>query len=148
MTINWDPFKDLVSLQQRMNVLFEDTLARSRGYGNSLPTGTWSPAVDIFETEDTVIIQAELPGVSRETISVEVKDNTLSIRGERRFDKRAHQENVHRMERSYGPFQRSFTLPNTVHHDEIQARFQEGILEIIIPKTAKSTTRSIQVDVK
>jgi len=148
MTVEWDPFKDLVSIQQRMNALFEDTLARSKTFGPSLPKGPWSPPVDIFETEESVIIQAELPGIARENISVEVRDNTLSIKGEKRFDKRMHQENVHRLERFRGPFQRTFTLPDTVRYDKIRARLQDGILEIVLPKTVRGASRSIQVEVE
>lgn len=147
--VRWlDPFRDLSSIQDRMNQIFEDALARSRGREEGLRTGMWTPAVDIYENSDFVVVKAELPGVEKDRISVEVKDGILSLRGERKFEKEVKEESYHRIERSYGSFQRSFSLPVSVDQDQVTARFEDGILEVKLPKKEKAKPKQIQVDVK
>lgn len=147
--VRWlDPFRDLSSIQERMNQIFEDALARSRGREEGLRTGMWTPAVDIYENSDFVVVKAELPGVEKDRISVEVKDGILSLRGERKFEKEVKEESYHRIERSYGSFQRSFSLPVSVDQDQVTARFEDGILEVKLPKKEKAKPKQIQVDVK
>jgi len=147
--VRWlDPFRDLSAIQERMNQIFEDALARSRGREEGLGTGMWTPAVDIFENNDFVVVKAELPGVERNLISVEVKDGILSLRGERKFEKEVKEESYHRIERSYGRFQRSFSLPVSVDQDRVTARFEDGVLEVKLPKKEKAKPKQIQVDVK
>ena len=148
--VRWlDPFRDLSSIQERMNQIFEDALARrSRGREEGLRTGMWTPAVDIYENSDFVVVKAELPGVEKNQISVEVKDGILSLRGERKFEKEVKEESFHRIERSYGSFQRSFSLPVSVDQDQVTARFEDGVLEVKLPKKEKAKPKQIQVDVK
>jgi HSP20 family protein len=147
--VRWlDPFRDLSAIQERMNQIFEDALARSRGREEGLRTGMWTPAVDIYENSDFVVVKAELPGVEKNRISVEVKDGILSLRGERKFEKEVKEESYHRIERSYGSFQRSFSLPVSVDQDQVTARFENGVLEVKLPKKEKAKPKQIQVDVK
>jgi HSP20 family protein len=147
--VRWlDPFRDLSAIQERMNQIFEDALARSRGREEGLRTGMWTPAVDIYENNDFVVVKAELPGVEKNLISVEVKDGILSLRGERKFEKEVKEESYHRIERSYGSFQRSFSLPVSVDQNKVTAQFNDGVLEVKLPKKEKAKPKQIQVDVK
>src|SRR3970040_2047391 len=110
--VRWlDPFRDLSAIQERMNRIFEDALARPRGREEGLRTGMWTPAVDIYENNDSVVVKAELPGVERDQISVEVKDGILTLRGERKFEKEVKEERYTRSELSCGNFKRSFSVP-------------------------------------
>ncbi len=147
--VRWDPLRDLVALQDRMNRLFEDSLARTRGRGGEegLVTGAWTPPVDIYETDDAIVLKAELPGIDRKDIQLEVRDGVLTLKGERRFEKEVKEENYHRIERAYGSFARSFTLPNTVQPDKVRARFKDGVLEVTLPKAEESRPRQIKVEV-
>lgn len=147
--VRWlDPFRDLPAIQERMNQIFEDALARSRGRDEGLRTGMWTPAVDIYETNDSVVVKAELPGVDKDQIAVEVKDGILSLRGERKFEKEVKEESYHRIERSYGGFQRSFSLPVSVDPNKVTARFKDGVLEVNLPKKEQAKPKQIQVDVQ
>ncbi|MDH3973254.1 MAG: Hsp20/alpha crystallin family protein [Deltaproteobacteria bacterium] len=145
--VKWDPFKDMITLRDRMDRLFEDSLARLRGGEDDMGHSAWAPAVDIYETADTLVIKAEIPGVEKEDISVEVKENALYLKGERKFEKEVKEENYHRMERSYGSFKRIFQLPTSVDEDKIKANFKDGVLEINIPKAEETKTKQINVDV-
>lgn len=144
--VKWEPFRDLVGLQERMNRLFEESLGRAESR-EEITQGTWLPAVDIYETAEAIVLQVDLPGLIREDIQVEIKNNALSLSGERRFQKDVKQENYHRIERAYGPFSRSFALPSSVEPDKIKARFSNGVLEITVPKQEKAKPRQIKVDV-
>lgn len=145
--VKWDPFRDLLSIQDRMNRLFEQTLSRSRSE-EGIAASTWTPAVDIYETPETIVLKAELPGLSREDIEIQIRDNALTLKGERRFAKDVQQENYLRIERAYGAFQRSFTLPATIHQDKIRAVFRDGVLELTLPKAEDSKPKRISVDVR
>ncbi len=145
--IRWDPFREMSGLQERMNRLFSDIRSRSPFGEEELAQGAWIPAVDIFETNDSIVLKAELPGVKKEEIGVEVKDNTLTLKGEKKFEKEVKEENYHRIERSYGSFQRAFTLPNTVQPENVRAKFKDGILEITLPKHEEARPKQIKVDV-
>ncbi|MGH7362333.1 MAG: Hsp20/alpha crystallin family protein [Candidatus Methylomirabilales bacterium] len=145
--VRWDPFRDLISIQDRMNRLFEQTLARTREE-EGIAASTWMPAVDIYETPDHVVMKAELPGLTREDIEINVRDNTLSLRGQRKFEKDVKEENYLRIERAYGSFQRSFTLPVTIQQDKIKAVFRDGVLELTLPKAEEARPQQIKIDVK
>jgi HSP20 family protein len=145
--VKWDPFRDLISIQDRMNRLFEQTLSRSRGE-EGITAATWTPAVDIYETVDTIVMKAELPGLTREDIDIQIEDNTLILRGERRFAKDVQQENYLRIERAYGSFHRTFTLPATIQQEEIRAVFRDGVLELILPKTEGAKPKRISIEVR
>ena len=144
----WDPLRDLSGIQDKMNQLFEDTFSRTRGRDETLGKGMWTPAVDIFETEEAVMVKAEIPGVERDQIAVEIKDGILTLHGERKFEKEVKEENYHRIERAYGTFHRSFSLPSSVEQDRISAKFKEGVLEVTLPKKERAKPKQIKVDVK
>lgn len=145
--IRWDPFREMSSLQERMNRLFSEVLARSPIGEEEISRGAWVPAVDIFETPESIVLKAELPGITKDDIFVEVKDNTLSLKGEKKFEKEVKEEHYHRVERSYGSFQRAFTLPSTVQQDKVKAKFKDGILEIVLPKVEEAKPKQIKVEV-
>ena len=132
--VRWDPFRDLMTLQERMNEMFDRTLRRRGDEEEGLAPRAWAPAVDIYETDEKMVIKVELPGLKKEDIDIEVRDSTLTLKGERKFEKEIKRESYHRVERAYGSFQRSFTLPSTVKQEAIEASFKEGILEISLPK--------------
>ena len=140
----WDPFRDLNVLQDRMNRLFENA---GRGWTAEEPaaTTTWSPAVDIFETEGEIVVKAELPGIDRKDIVLHMENNVLTLRGERRLEKETKEENYHRIERSYGGFSRSFTIPTTVDEQNIRADYKDGILKIVLPKKEQVKPKQIKI---
>lgn len=139
-----DPFRDLAVLQDRMSRLFGDSYgAREEGV-----LSTWVPAVDIFENEKKeLVLKAELPDLAREDVAVTVENNTLTIRGERKFDAEVKKEQYHRIERAYGNFSRSFSLPTTVETGKIAAEFKHGVLTIRLPFREEAKPRSITIEV-
>jgi HSP20 family protein len=145
--IRWDPFREMSSLQERMTRLMSDFRTRTPWAEEEMAQGAWVPAVDIYETKDAIVLNVELPGVSKEEISLEVKDNTLTLRGEKKMEKDVKEESYHRMERTYGSFMRAFTLPSTVQQEKVKARFKDGILEVSIPKAEEARPKQIKVDV-
>ena len=145
--IRWDPFREMSSLQERMNRLLFDYRTRTPFGEEEMAQGAWIPAVDIYETTDSIVLNVELPGVTKEDISLEVKDSTLTIRGEKKLEKDVSEENFHRMERTYGSFTRAFTLPSTVQQDKVKAKFRDGILEVRLPKAEEAKPKQIKVDV-
>jgi HSP20 family protein len=140
----FDPFRDLAVLQDRVNRLFGDAYgAREEGV-----LSNWVPAVDIFENEKKeLVLKAELPEVKKEDVSVTVENNTLTLSGERKFDSEVKKEHYHRIERSYGSFSRSFSLPATVDTGKIGAEFKNGVLTVRLPFREEAKPRSINVDV-
>lgn len=145
--IRWDPFREMSALQERMNRLFSDVRAQAPVRGEEIVQGAWVPAVDIFETNEAIVLKAELPGITAQDISVEVKDNTLTLKGEKKFEKEVKEENYHRVERSYGSFQRAFTLPGTIHQEKVKAKFKDGILEITLPKVEEAKPKQVKVEI-
>lgn len=144
--IRWtDPFRDITTLQDRMNQLFGNFLERGQGREEVLGTGIWMPAVDIYETKDAICVRAEIPGVDKDAIGVEVKDGVLTLRGERKFEKEVKEENYHRIERSYGNFHRSFTLPSSVDGEKVTARMQDGVLHVDLPKKEQAKPKQIKI---
>jgi len=142
--IRWDPFRDLVTLREKMNRLFEETFT-GRGEKKDLVSGTWSPSVDIYETENAMVLTAEVPGMKEDEIEIKIEDNTLILQGERKFEKETKEENYHRIERSYGSFYRSFTLPNSIDQDKIQAVHENGVLKITMPKRPELKPKKVKV---
>lgn len=145
--IRWDPFQEMSALQESMNRLFSDVRAQAPVRGEEIVQGAWIPAVDIFETNEAIVLKAELPGITAQDISVEVKDNTLTLKGEKKFEKEVKEENYHRVERSYGSFQRAFTLPGTIHQEKVKAKFKDGILEITLPKVEEAKPKQVKVEI-
>lgn len=127
----WDPFRDILLLQERMSRIFDEALLKYKG---SPVSGAWYPPVDIYETEQALVLKAELPGLEIKDIQIEVNGNTLVLKGERRHGKNLKDENFHRMERFYGAFHRVFSLPCIVDKNGIEANIKDGVLKIIVPK--------------
>ncbi len=144
MLTRWYPFRDLVSFQERMNRLFQDTLGPSRE--ELLTSGTFVPPVDIYEDEHNIILKLEVPGMEEKDIEVQLENNTLTVRGERKFEQEEKEENFHRIERRYGAFARSFTLPNTVDAGKVEANYENGILKIQLAKRAEAKPKQIKVN--
>ena len=142
----FDPLRDLAVLQNRMNRLFNDTYGRERE-DDLMNRGTWTPAVDIYEVDGTLMLKAELPDMRREDIDVSVENNTLTIRGERTLDNDVKQENFHRIERSYGSFVRQFSLPATVDAGKIAAEYKNGVLTLKLPVREEAKPRTINIEV-
>lgn len=140
-----DPFRDLAAMQERMNRVFEDFLGRGTAPEEGFVPATWAPAVDIYETDDSVVVKAELPGLTREQVDVEIRDRVLTLRGERKVEKDVKGESYHRMERAYGSFLRSFSLPSVVDEEKITAKLDNGVLEITLPKKAEAKPKQIKV---
>lgn len=142
--IRWDPFRDIVTLREKMNRLFEDAVT-ARGEERDMISSTWTPSVDIYETENALILTAEVPGVDEDNIEIKIEDNTLSLNGERVFEKETKEENYHRIERSYGSFFRSFTIPRQVDQEKIKAEHDKGVLRITMPKKPESKPKTVKV---
>jgi HSP20 family protein len=141
----FDPFRDLVTLQQRINRMFDEVFPQ--GEPSELRLNAWTPSVDIYEQPDAVVIEAELPGLTKEDVSVKLENNTLTIQGERKLAHEDQRESYHRVERVYGSFVRSFTLPTNVDTEKINAEFKDGILQIALPKREEAKPRQIEVRV-
>jgi HSP20 family protein len=139
----WDPFREYSTLQDRMNRLFRDSFGDRE---EALTTSTFAPAVDVYEDEHTISLNIEVPGIDEKDIDVRIENNTLTVHGERKFEKEQKEENFRRVERQYGSFTRSFTLPNTVDTDNIQANYDKGILKIQLAKKAEAKPKQIKVN--
>ena len=145
--IRWsDPFRELSTLQERMNRAFQDSLSRaSTPREEELYTGSWAPPVDIFETKEKTVLKAELPGFEENQIALRFEDGILSLEGERKFEKETGDENYHRVERSYGKFVRSFTIPANVDNEKIVASFHNGVLTVELPKREETKPKAIKI---
>src|SRR5579864_7472819 len=124
----WDPFRELNALQSRMNRMFEEQYGGGRE--EQLTTGAFVPPVDIYEDEHSIQLKLEVPGIDEKDLDIKVENNVLTVTGERKLEKEEKEENFHRVERRYGSFVRSFTLPNTVNTDDVQASYENGVLKI------------------
>jgi len=129
VVMRWDPFRDL-------NIWRGDEPVAST---------TWSPAVDIFETEGEIVVKAELPGIDKKDITLHLEKNVLTLRGDRKFEKETKEENYHRIERSYGGFSRAFSIPSLVDEEKIRADYKEGVLQIILPKKEQAKPKQIRI---
>jgi HSP20 family protein len=143
----FDPFRDLAVLQDRMNRLFADSYQGRSGDEALLNRGSWTPAVDIYEIDGGLVLKAELPDVNREDIDVNVENNTLTLRGERKIDQTIKQESFHRIERLYGSFVRQFSLPATVDATKIAAEYKNGVLTVTLPVREEAKPRSVKINV-
>ena len=150
--IRWEPFRDLVSLRDRMDRLFDEFSGRgwpTQGWPTEegLTAGVWNPAVDVYETKESIVLKADLPDVKKEEVDISVEGNVLTLRGERKREKEVKEKDFYRMERSYGAFSRSFTLPGSVDADKIEADFAGGVLKVTLPKREESKPKQIKVKV-
>src|SRR2546423_13804262 len=140
----YDPFRELRLLQDEVNRLFSSNLSRSFD-DDGIARGAWAPSVDIFENKDQIVLEAELPGMSREDFELTVENNVLTLRGERRFEKKDEADNYHRVERAYGAFTRSFTLPQTVSSEGATAEYKNGVLRVVLHKREEVKARRIEI---
>jgi HSP20 family protein len=137
--VRWDPFREVASRGDEVRRLLSRTLGDNRG------GSVWSPPVDVFDTKDAIVLKAELPGLTPDDIDIEIDENVLTITGERKFEETLEEGRYYRVERAYGAFARSLTLPQGVKADEISAEFNGGILEVRVPKADEVKPRKIAV---
>ena len=142
---HWDPVRELLALQDRMNRLIEQSLSRTQADPELSSSANWSPAVDLFETDTDLILEAELPEVEQGDIELRVEDDRVTVRGERKLRDSVSANQFLRMERSYGPFHRSFDLPVSVDADAVKAEFRKGILTVTMPKRVSASSRQIPI---
>src|ERR1700730_2152661 len=141
----WEqPLRGATTLQEQINRVFGDVVGHAGEESNLTP---WAPAVDIFETENELVVKADLPDIDPKDLDIRVENNILSIRGERKFEKKVNEENYLRVERAYGSFSRSFSLANTVNPDGIKADYQNGVLTLNVPKREETKPKQIKVNV-
>jgi HSP20 family protein len=145
----WEPLRDLIALHDRVNRIFEDVVTgpRKAAEQEDIAGGQWTPAVDIFETPENIVIRAEVPGLEQQDLEVEVKDSHVILRGERRFEE-GGSRNYHRVERPYGRFHRVFTLPMTVQQDQVQAALKNGVLDITLVKEERAKPTRVRVEIR
>src|SRR6266700_4736809 len=141
----WDPFREFNTLQDRMNRLVRDSFGDVRE--EALTTSTFAPPVDVYEDEHNITLKFEVPGIDEKDIDVRIENNMLTVHGERKFEKEEKEENFRRVERQYGSFTRSFTLPNTVNTDSVQAHYDRGVLKVQLAKKAEAKPKQIKVNV-
>lgn len=141
-TVRFDPFRDITSFRTDLSRLFAGALG-----GAVTGSTTWTPAVDVFETKEAVVLKAELPGLTADEVEVEVDDNVLTISGERVLKDSVEEGNYYRLERSYGTFSRSLTLPQGIKSDEVAATFVDGVLEVTVPKADEVKPRKVAIAV-
>ncbi len=144
MITRWDPLREFATLQDRMNRLFP---RGPEGQDESLTTTAFAPPVDVYEDEHNVTLKIEVPGIDEKDIDVRIENNTLTVHGERKFEKDEKEENYRRVERQYGSFTRTFTLPNTVNQDSVHADYDKGVLKITMAKKAEAKPKQIKVNV-
>jgi HSP20 family protein len=142
----WEPFRELSTLQDRVNRAFRESY-REGGRDESLSTSSFAPAVDVYEDEHDVTLKIEVPGVDEKDINVNLEDNTLTVHGERKIENEEKEENYRRVEREYGRFTRTFTLPTTVDSEKVSATYDKGVLNVTLPKKAEAKPKQIKVNV-
>ena len=141
----WDPFRDVLALQNRMNSLFQEY---NRGQeSDGLTTAAFVPPVDIYEDEHKIVLKLEVPGMKESDLDIQLENNVLTVKGERKFEKEEKEENFHRIERRYGSFYRSFTLPSTVDTENVNAKYSAGVLKLELKKKPEAQPKQIKVNV-
>ena len=143
--VRWNPFNDMLYFRNRFNRLFDESKFPALGSEDGVALSNWNPVVDIFDKDDNIVITAELPGVDKENVSVDIKERVLTLSGERSGENEVKEDNYYRRERVYGSFKRSFTLPGNVDSDKIAAEFKDGVLKIEVPKPDKMTPKQITI---
>jgi len=144
--VRWEPFRDLMATQRDFDRLFREAFSPVFGEGE-LSTRTWAPPVDIYETDENLVLKAELPGINPDSVEIRVEDNTLYLKGERKFEKEVKEQNYHRVERSYGAFTRTFSLPGSIDADKVAANFKDGVLTLTMPKKEEAKPKTIKINV-
>lgn len=141
--VRYDPFRELRGLHDEMNRLF--TGAPTSFSREEMMHGAWNPSVDIYEDKENLVLEAELPGMKRDDFELSIENNVITLKGDRKFEKKAEGDNYHRVERGYGSFTRSFTLPQTVTAEGAQADFTNGVLRVTLPKREETKARKIEI---
>lgn len=145
--VRWDPFRDLMNLQDEVNRLFRRSFFR--GVEPAAETvATWAPAIDMYETDDKLTVEVELPGLEAKDVEISLEDDILHIKGERRFSSEVKEENYHRIERAYGMFERTIPLPRKVDEDKVSATVADGVLKIEMPKAEEAKPKKIPIKVE
>ncbi len=143
--VRWNPWREMPTVHNPLNRFFDDPFFRIGRMDQDPNPGMWNPAVDLYEKDDHFVIKAELPGVDKEDIKVDLKDRVLTLSGERTYDNEVKEENYYRKERSYGKFQRAFTLPTDVDSDKITAEFKDGVLRVEVPKPEEKKAQEVTI---
>ena len=143
--VRWEPFRELNTLQSEMNRLFDSVFDAPRGGGNGGALRRWMPAMDLVETSDHFVLRADLPGLGEDDVKIEVEDGTLTVSGERKAEHEERGEGFHRLERAFGSFSRSLTLPKGVDAEAVTASFERGVLEVRVPKPEQRKPRRIEI---
>jgi|SRR5215207_3609293 len=144
---HWNPWKDLEEMERRLSTMIGRPQAKADGDKEAMTVAEWSPHVDISEDEKQYVVKAELPEIKKEDVKLTVQDNVLCISGERKYEKEEKGKKYHRMERAYGSFMRSFTLPEDADGSRVAAEYKDGILRVHVPKSEKAKPKSIEVKV-
>ena len=145
--VRWDPFRELEEVSDRLNRMFARPAARTSNGKETMIVADWTPSVDISETEGEYQIKAEIPDVKKEDVKVTVEDGVLTIQGERKHEKEEKGKKFHRIERSYGSFVRTFSLPDVIEEEKVKAEFKDGVLNLHLPKSEKAKPKAIEVKV-
>ena len=145
--VRWEPLRDLISFQERMNRLFDEAFYR-KGELSPIQKGDWSPAVDVFETKDAIELRAELPGLSASDVDISLENDVLTLSGERTMSSEVKDENYHRVERCYGSFRRSVSLPTGVQGYKAKASYKDGVLQVTIPKAEEAKPKQVKINVE
>ena len=143
-----DPFRDLETIQNEMNKLFDSSLVGWRDRDAGLLEGVWNPAVDIYDSKDNVMVKADIPGMKKDEIDVSVHRDTLIIKGEKKREKETKESDFVRTERYYGSFNRAIRLPSEVQADKVNAAYKNGVLELVLPKKEESKPKQLKIDIK
>lgn len=144
MITRWDPFREFATLQDRLNRVFQESPAQR---DELMTTGTFIPPVDVYEDEHKITLKLEVPGIEEKDLDVRVENTTLTVRGERKFEREEKEENFHRIERRYGSFSRSFTLPNSIDTENVRASYENGVLRLELAKRAEAKPKQIKVNI-
>ena len=145
--VRWEPFRDMVNLRGRMDRLFDQLAGHPWENNEGLAATPWNPPVDVYETNGSIILKADLPDVKQNDVEIAIEGNTLTIKGERKRESEVQEKSYYRIERSYGTFTRSFTLPPTIDTEKIDASFSQGVLKLTLPKREESKPKQIKVKV-
>ncbi len=144
--VRWEPLSDLLTTQDRFDRLLNGTFSQFFS-DEGVSARAWAPAVDIYESDDNLVLKAELPGVDPKDVELRVEDSTLYLKGQRRFEREVKEENYHRLEGSYGSFSRTFTLPSSIDADRVKAEYKDGLLTLTLPKREEAKPKTIKINV-
>ena len=144
--VRFEPFSGQMVAPNQFERFLREAFSPATGEGE-VSTRTWAPPVDIYENGDNLVLKAELPGVNPDEVEIRVEDNTLYLKGERKFEKDVKEQNYHRVERSYGTFTRTFSLPNSIDADKVAANYKDGVLTLTMPKKEEAKPKTIKINV-